>query len=139
MKNSWLLGVFVVVVAMAGVAPDSFAGSQRWIMAMTSERMVQENLIHVRFLGPNGTALESDAMKKIVVREQDCGTGRVFEMVKDYKMGYAPDNKLVGIYLFPHAWKDKALCFSVPGMGKVGKSLTAEDNNGHSIQLKVMP
>lgn len=139
MKNSWLLGVFLAVFAMAGVTPSSFAGSQRWIMAMTPERMVQENLIHLRFVSPDGAALESDAMKKIVVREKDCESGHTFQMIKDYKMGFAPENKLVGLYLLPHAWKNKALCFSVPGVGKVEKSLTAEDNNGHSIQLKVMP
>lgn len=138
MKGSWSLSVVLAVFALAGVVPDSFAGSERWIMSMTQARMVQENLIHVRFVGPDGVALESNAMKKMVVREQDCDTGNTFKMVKDYKMGFSPDNKLVGIFLFPHTWKNKALCFSVPGVGKIEQDLTAADNSGHSIELKVM-
>lgn len=139
MKKLRLPGVFLAIVAVAGVAPASFAGSDRWIMAMTPERMVQEKLIHVRFLNPDGAALESNALKQMAIREQDCSSGHAFEMARDYKMGFAPENKLVGIYLYPKAWKDKTLCFSVPGLGKVEKSLTPADNNGHSIQLNMAP
>ena len=139
MKSLRLPGVFLAVIAMAGVAPSSFAGSERWIMTMTSDRMVQENLIHVRFIGPDGGALESDAMKNMVVRERDCESGQALKMVKDYKMGFAPEDKLVGIFLFPHAWKSKTLCFSIPDVGKVEKNMAVEVNSGHSIQLKVMP
>ena len=139
MKKSRLPGVLLAIFTMAGMSPTSFAGSERWIMAMTLERMIQEKLIHVRFLDSKGVVLESDALKQMVIREQDCSSGHAFEMARDYKMGYAPENKLVGIYLYPKVWQDKTLCFSVPGLGKVEKSLTAEDNNGHSIQLNVAP
>lgn len=139
MKKSRLPATLMAIFVLAGVAPDSFAGSDRWIMAMTPDRMVQEKLIHVRFVGSGGVALESDALKKMVIREQDCSSGHAFEMARDYKMGYAPENKLVGIYLYPRAWKDKTLCFSVPGLGKAEKSLTAADNDGRSIQLDVAP
>lgn len=139
MKSSRLLGMALAVFSMAGVTPSSFAGSERWIMVMTSERMVKENLIHVRFQGPDGVVLESDAMKQIVVREKDCDSGPAFKMVKDYKMGFSPEDKRVGIFLLPHVWQGKALCFNVPGVGKVEKSFAASDNDGHSIQLKVLP
>lgn len=139
MKKLRLPGVLLAIFAMVGMTPASLAGSERWIMAMTSERMVQEKLIHVRFLGPDSAALESDALKQMVIREQDCSSGHAFEMARDYKMGFAPENKLVGIYLFPQVWKNKTLCFSVPGLGKVEKDLTAADNIGHSIQLNVAP
>lgn len=139
MKKLRLPGVVLAILAVVGVTPASFAGGERWIMAMTSERMVQEQLVHVRFLGPDSVALESDALKQMVIREQDCGSGNAFEMARDYKMGFAPENKLVGIFLFPKAWKSNTLCFSVPGVGKVEKNLTATDNIGHSIQLSVVP
>ncbi len=139
MKNSLLPRVFLAVIAIAWVAPCSYAGGERWIMAMTPERMAGENLVHVRFLGPDGTALESDAMKAMVVRERDCNSGRIFQMVKDYKMGFEPENKLVGIYLFPHAWKAGPLCFSIPGVGKAEKDLTAEGNRSRSFMLTVAP
>lgn len=139
MKNSRLLGVILGFAALAGSVPCSFAGSERWIMSMTPERMVQENLVHVRFIGADGAALESDAMKQMLVREQDCDSGRTYKMVKDYKMGYSPENRLVGIFLFHHAWQNKALCFSVPGVGKVVKNLTDVDKEGRYIQLQVMP
>lgn len=139
MKKLHLPGVLLAIFAMAGITPASFAGGERWIMAMTSERMVQEQLIHVRFLSPDNVALESDALKQMVIREQDCSSGHAFEMARDYKMGFALENKLVGIYLYPQVWKNKPLCFSVPGLGKVEKSLTAADNAGHSIQLNVAP
>jgi len=138
MKNSRLLAMFLAVIAVAGVTPSSFAGSERWIMTMTTDRMVRENLVHVRFMGPDGAPLESNALKIADVREQDCAAGHAFQMIKDYKMGFSPEKKLVGLYLFPHAWQGKNLCFSIPGVGKAEKSFTA-DNNGQSIELKVMP
>ena len=137
MKKLWLLGTLLVV--MAGTASSSYAGSERWIMVMTPERMAQKNLVHVRFVGPDGGVLESDALKEMVIREQDCSSGRVFKMVKDYKMGFSPETKRVGIYLFPHVWKSKPLCFSVPNIGKAEKDLTAEENNARSILLEIKP
>lgn len=139
MKKSRLPGALLAIFAMAGMISTSFAGSERWLMAMTSERMLQEQLIHVRFLDSKGAVLESDALKQMVIREQNCSSGHVFEMARDYKMGYAPENKLIGIFLYPKMWQGKALCFSVPGIGKAEKSLTAEDNNGHSILLNIAP
>lgn len=134
-----LADVFLAVIAMLGVASYSHAGSDRLIMAMSAERMDQENLVYVRFLGPDGAALESDALKQMVIREQDCSSGRIYEMPKDYKMGYAPKNMLVGIYLEPHAWNNKNLCFSFPDMGKISQNLDLAANNGRSFQLKVVP
>lgn len=137
MKKMWLPYVMLAIVAMAGVAPASFAGSDRLIMAITSKRMLQEQLIHVRFFGPDSVALESDALKQMSI--QSCNSGHAFEMVNDFKIGYAPENKMVGIYLYPQAWKNNTLCFSIPGLGKVEKEFTSEDVNGHSIQLNVGP
>ena len=134
-----LADVFLAVIAMLGVASYSHAGSDRLIMAMSAERMDQENLVYVRFLGPDGAALETDALKQMVIREQDCSSGRIYKMPKDYKMGYAPKNMLVGIYLDPHVWNNRTLCFSVPNLGKIEQSLDPAANNGRSFQLKVVP
>lgn len=137
MKKLQLPYVLLAIVAMMGVTPASFAGSERWVMAMTSERMFQEQLIHVRFLGSDGVALESDVLKQMGI--QDCSSGQAFEMAKDFKMGYALENKMVGIYLFPHVWKNRTLCFSVPGLGNIEKKSMAEENIGQSIQLNMAP
>ena len=134
-----LADVFLAVIAMLGVASYSHAGSDRLIMAMSAERMDQENLVYVRFLGPDGAALETDALKQMVIREQDCSSGRIYKMPKDYKMGYAPKNMLVGIYLEPRAWNSKTLCFSFPDLGKIAQNLDPAANNGRSFQLKVVP
>jgi len=139
MKKSLLLSVFLAIFMLVGLTPASFAGSDRWIMTMTSDRMAQEKLIHVRFLQSDGTSLESDALKAMVIREKNCSSGQTLKMVKYYKMGFAPVTKMVGIYLFPQAWQGKHLCFSVSGMGKVEKSFTATDNNGLTIQLNMAP
>lgn len=136
MKKMRLSHVMLAIVAMVGVTPASYAGSERLIMTMTSKRMLQEQLIHVRFFGPDSAVLESDTMKKMAI--QDCNSGKVFEMVKDYKIGYAPENKVVGMYLFPKAWKNNTLCFSVPSLGKAEKKFTSEDVNGQSIHLNMV-
>ena len=139
MNRTWLAEVFLAIIVMLGVASYSHAGSDRLIMSMSAERMDQEDLVYVRFLGPDGVALESNVLKQMVIREQDCSTGHIFKMINDYKMGYAPKNMLVGIYLFPHVWNNKTLCFSVPNLGKIEQSLNPAANNGRSFQLKVVP
>ena len=108
-------------------------------MAMTADRMDKSNLVFVRFFGPDGAALESDALKQMVIREQDCSSGKAFEMSKDYRMGYAPKNMLLGIYLSPFVWYKKSLCFNVPGLGKIVQSLDPAANNSRSFQLKMTP
>lgn len=139
MNKTRLLDILLAMIVMLGVTSYSYAGSDRWIMVMSAERMDKENLVFVRFLGPDGAALESGVLEQMVIREQDCSSGHIFEMVKDYKMGYAPKHMLVGIYLFPHAWNNKPLCFSVPNLGKIEQSLEPTANNSRSFQLKMVP
>ena len=139
MKILQLTFIFLASVTLISAPQASFAGSTRLIMTMTSKRMVQEQLIHVRFLDPNNVALESEVLKQMVIREKDCTSGHAIEIELDYKIGYDPDHKLVGIYLYPSAWKDKFLCFSTPSQGKVERVFTEKDADGHSIQLNVAP
>lgn len=138
MKITWLLNAVLAIIVTLGTATYSYAGSDRWIMAMSAARMDKTNLVFVRFSGPDGVALESGVLEQMVIREQDCGSGHVFEMVKDYRMGYAPKGMLVGIYLSPFVWYKKPLCFSVPGLGKIEQSLDPVANNGRTFQLKMV-
>ena len=139
MDKTRLLNAFLAMIILLGAASNSYAGSDNWIMAMTAERMEKGNLVFVRFLGPNGAALESDALKLMVIREQDCSSGQLFEVAKDYKLGYAPKNMQLGIYLPKHVWNNKTLCFSVPNLGKLVQGLDPTANNSRTFQLKMVP
>jgi hypothetical protein len=139
MKNAWISDAFLVIIVVLGMTAYSYAGSDRLIMSMTAERMVQENLVYVRFVGQDGATLESDTLKQMIIREQDCSSGHIFEMVKDYKIGYEPKKMLVGIYLYPYVWKNKTLCFNVPNLGKIEQSFNPTGNDSRSFQLKITP
>ena len=139
MSRMRFLVVFLAAIVALGAASSGYAGSDRWIMAMTAERMEKGNLVFVRFFGPDGVALESDALTQMVIREQDCSSGLLFQVAKDYKLGYAPKNMLLGIYLPQHVWNNKTLCFSVPNLGKIVQGLDPAANNSRSFQLKMAP
>jgi hypothetical protein len=129
----------LAISSMASFATPCYAGSDRWIMVMTPERMLREKLIHVQLFSPKGIRLESDALKQMLLREQDCDAGHTFAIALDYKMGYEPADKLIGIYLLAPSWENKTLCFNLPGIGKVVRSFSQADNNGRSIRLNVAP
>jgi len=139
MKIKWVVDISLAMIVALCVASYSYAGSDRWIMSMTAERMDKSNLVFVRFIGPDGVALESVALEQMVIREQDCSSGHIFEMVKDYKMGFSPKNMQVGIYLSPFVWSNKTLCFSVPNLGKIEQSLKPKTNNSRIFELKMAP
>lgn len=138
MNKTRLLEIFLAIMVTLGLSSNSNAGSDRLIMSMSAQRMDMEDIVYVRFLGPGGAAVESDALKQMVIREQDCSTGRTLKIIKDYKVGYAPKNMLVGIYLYPHAWRNKTLCFSVPDLGEIEQGFNPIANKGRSFQLKVV-
>jgi hypothetical protein len=139
MSKMRLLQVFLVLIAILGIAPCSYAGSDRLIMNMSAKRMDRDNLVYVRFFGPDGNVLESNELSRMVIREQDCSSEKILKIIDDYKIGYAPKNMLVGIYLFPQAWKNKKLCFSFPSLGKIVQELDPAAHKGRSFQLKVAP
>jgi len=139
MNRKWVSDILLATLVLLGSATYGYAGSDRLIMAMSAQQMDRENLVFVRFLGPDGAALESNVLKEMVIREQDCSSGRTLIIVNDYKMGYAPKNMLVGIYLYPQAWNNKSLCFNVPGLGKIEQGLNPVTNNGRSFLLKMIP
>ena len=139
MNKMLLFKSLVTFIVLLGMTSYSYAGSDRMILSMSTERMDQEDLTYVRFLGPDGAALESNILKQMVIREQDCNSGSILEIVSDYKIGYAPENMLVGVYLYPQAWNNKTLCFSVPDLGEVKQSLNPATNNGRLFQLNIAP
>jgi len=139
MNKMLLFKSLVTFIVLLGMTSYSYAGSDRMILSMSAERMDQEDLTYVRFLGPDGAALESNILKQMVIREQDCISGSILEIVSDYKIGYAPENMLVGVYLYPQAWNNKTLCFSVPDFGEVKQSLNPATNNGRLFQLNIAP
>jgi len=139
MNKMLLFKSLVTFIVLLSMTSYSYAGSDRMILSMSTERMDQEDLTYVRFLGPDGAALESNILKQMVIREQDCNSGSILEIVSDYKIGYAPENMLVGVYLYPQAWNNKTLCFSVPDLGEVKQSLNPATNNGRLFQLNIAP
>lgn len=133
--NRFLLAIIV----LWGAASVCYAGSERFIMTMTTERMEKDDLVFARFFGANGEVLESDVLKQLVIREQDCASGPVLTLTKEYKLGYSPKSRLVGVYLYPQAWHDKSLCFEIPGLGKVENTFNPTENKGNIFELKIVP
>lgn len=125
-------------IALLGASSCCWAGSERMLMSMTEEKMNRMNLIYVRFQGADGSALESNQLKQMSIREPDCDSGHRLELVTDYKIGYGLDKK-VGIYLSPQAWQDKSLCFSIPNIGKVEQRLTPDTHSGRQFSLQFAP
>lgn len=139
MKKMWSLDVFLAIVFMLGLTSNSYAGSDRIMIAVPAAQVDKANLVFVRFSGPDGAALESDVLKQMVIHDHDCSSEHIFELVTDYKMGYAPKKFVVGIYLFPHTWSGNALCFSVPGIGKVEQRFNPSAGSGRYFDLKLVP
>jgi hypothetical protein len=139
MKRARFPKVLLAIFAVLGVASYGYAGSDRWIMSMTAERMDRGDLVFVRFFSRDGVALESDVLQTMVIRKQNCDSGHIYEIAKDYKLGYAPKNMLVGIYLPAHVWNEDTLCFSISDLGKIVQKLDPAANNGRIFQLKVGP
>jgi hypothetical protein len=122
---------------MLSVTNSGNAGSDRFMMCIPEENMARAGLIHVRFIRSNGTALESDVLKRMVIREQDCSTGKILKISDDYRIGFGPKDMLVGLYMFPQAWKNNTLCFDAQKLGKIEQQLDPVTNLGRSFLLTV--
>jgi len=125
----------IALISTWSVASTCVAGSERFIMTMTDERMAHDNLIFARLFGPDGAVLESDVLKKLVIREGDCTSGHALALTKEYKLGYSPKNRLVGVYLFPQAWKDSSICFEVEGLGKAERRFNPAKDEPRVFEL----
>ena len=133
-----VLSYLFAAIIMQGVAPNVYAGSDRWIMTMNEGRMESEDLVFVQIFNPAGIPLESDALTQLTVREQDCNTGKLLEVSTHYKLGYSPKHMQVGVYL-PHlTWSNKTLCFSLQNFGKAEQKFDPVSNKGRLFQLKIV-
>lgn len=130
-----ILGLIVLLTLIT----SAYAGSDRLIMSMSAQRMDQEDLVYVQFLGPDGVALETHSLGQMVIRENSCNTGTILKIIDDYKIGYSPESMLVGIYFYPQAWKNKKLCFRIPELGMAEGGLDPTTNKSRSFQLKIVP
>ena len=140
MHKMHLSKIFLAIIFMLWFASGSYAGSDRIMIAVSPTQMEKADLVFIQFFGPDGMVLESDALYKMAIHDHDCDAGRIFELVNDYKLGYAAKKFVVGIYLFPRTWSDSTLCFDIPGMGKVSQSFAASlSGSGRYLNLKLAP
>ena len=110
------------------------AGSERWIFTITPEQMLNEKLIHVQFHDHNGQAIESDALKEMIVRGENCESGKIYAMPDDYKLGFSPEGKRIGLFIPQSTWGSRKLCFMLPDQDKLETAIPEADV-GKSITL----
>jgi len=113
-------------------ATASMAGSEKWMMSVTQNKMDEQGLVHVAFLDKSGDFLESEALKQMEIRVDGCDGTEVYKVAKDYKYGYRPSDKRIGVFLLPKSWQNRDLCFKVPGIGQVRSSFPASSESKSS-------
>ena len=116
------------------MASASHAGSERWIFTITPEQMLNEKLIHVQFHDHSGQAVESDALKEMIVRGGNCESGKIYAMPDDYKLGFSPEGKRIGLFIPQSTWGGKKLCFMLPSHERL-EAVLPETETGRSISL----
>jgi len=137
MSKISFLGSILAAIVMLGFTAQSYAVGEKLIMNMTEKRMNRQNLIHIQFKNSGGKTLGSDVIHKMIIREQDCNTGQILDISQDYKVGFSTSGMQVGIYVVAKSWRDKALCFSVPGMAMVQQSFDPEANKSRDFVVKI--
>lgn len=128
--------IVATLLSFALHSPHVVAGSDRWIMAITAEHAAMQDLVHIYFKAPDGSAVESDGLKVMAIDANQCAASDHYQMVTDYKLGYGPDRGPVGIYLMPTSWHDRTVCFHVPGVGQVSHDFSSSVR-GQSLELKL--
>jgi hypothetical protein len=124
---------FALLVAGLFIATASMAGSDRWMMNITEGKMGRLGLVHVSFVDQSGGLLDSKALQRMEIKVDGCDGGDVYKEASDYKYGYRPSDKKIGVFLLPESWKDRDVCFKVPGMGQVQSSFPASAEYKTSI------
>jgi len=124
---------FALLVAGLFIVTASMAGSDKWMMSITEDKMDRMGLVHISFVDQSGVLLESEALKSMEIRADGCDSGQAYQVSQDYKYGYRPSDKKIGIFLEPESWKDRDVCFKVPGMGQVKSSFPASAEYNTSI------
>ncbi|HHH47316.1 MAG TPA: hypothetical protein ENK51_00290 [Gammaproteobacteria bacterium] len=126
MKTIHSVSALTLMFVALALPLSAQAGSERLIMVMSAQKMLHNQLVHVRFQDNEGHPLHSDIMKRLAIHRGDCDTGQTLLMPEDYKFGFSP-KKEMGIYLSPQAWKDGSLCFSDPEFGQLQTTVTVKD------------
>jgi len=114
----------------------AMAGSERWIMRTTVSEMSQTKLIHVQFRDLQGKSLESSQLKQLIVQKGECGSASRLRIIEDYRYGYYPEPKQVGIFLPAKSWDGETLCFQLKGSGEITKKFTPQDI-AHPVVLQL--
>ncbi len=107
------------------------AGSDRLIMGVPLEVIQAKQLIHIQFIDSSGSPLGSKLLKQGKVMVNGCDT-KPLVLGMDYKYGYFPSPKKVGIYLDSNVWRDREVCISLPGYAPF-KELFGDDSIAHSL------
>jgi len=116
---------FGLLLAGLFIATASMAGSDKWMMSITEDKMDKMGLVHVSFVDQSGILLDSEALKSMEIRADGCDGSQAYQVSQDYKYGYRPLDKKIGVFLLPESWKNRDVCFKVPGVGQVKSSFPA--------------
>ncbi len=122
----------VMILGMLAISAAE-AGSERWIFSIDPAEMQQAKIVHVQFADQQGRSIDSDGLKQMVLK-QGCDSGAPYVTPKDYRFGFSPEGKRVGLYLPAATWVGKKICFLLPGLGRLETTLS-EENAGKSISL----
>ncbi|MDX8412377.1 MAG: hypothetical protein R8K46_10990 [Mariprofundaceae bacterium] len=96
---------------------------------MTEDKMDKQGLVHVTFVDQSGGFLESESLKRMEIRADGCDGEQVYQVASDYKYGYRPSDKKIGIFLLPQSWESRNVCFKVPGVGQVKSTFPSNGGN----------
>ena len=125
-------------MAFLAMAAAVQAGSDRWIMHTSVSDMQDRNLVHVRLAEADGVPVESDGLKQMVVLSGGCEQGAALTVARDYKMGFYPEGKAIGLFMMSGSWQARPLCFSLPGKGAVSAQIP-HGSAGESLLLTLVP
>ncbi len=137
MKLVAILRIFGATALLASAVAVQ-AGSDRWIMNTSVPDMQARNMVHVRLADASGMPIESDGLKVIAVRDGGCGQGAALAVVKDYRLGFYPEGKAIGLFMMADAWQGRQLCFDLPGQGAVSARIP-DGSAGQSLLLTLIP
>ncbi len=137
MNKKSLFGPFLAATVMLVFTSQCYAVGEKLIMNMTEKRMNRLNLVHIQFQNSGGKTLSSKVIHKMVVREEDCTEGPILDIAKDYKVGFSTSGMQVGIYMVAKAWRDKSLCFNIPGVGMAQQHFDPEANESRNFVVTI--
>lgn len=127
---------YLALLLFLAIPTIASAGSDRLIMGLSLDTVQARQLVHVKFIDSgDGSAVSSQLLKEGRVMLDGCNTTPLILGV-DYKYGYYPKPKKVGIYLPPKVWRGHQVCISLPGYKPIKEQF--DDNSiTHSLDRVV--